>query len=116
MCAEQMVFLMSVIQHFSDVFNRKCTIRSVRAKSVADARSQSSTAYSAKERGIILKEVHPLSCLCVFLVLAFVSVFVSVFVSIILKEVRPLICLCVFLLLAFVSVFVSIFVSTMLNK
>ena len=31
--------------------------RSVRPKSVADARSQSSTAYSAKERGIILREV-----------------------------------------------------------
>lgn len=31
--------------------------RNVRAKSVADARSQSSTAYSAKERGIILKEI-----------------------------------------------------------
>ena len=39
--------------------------RSVRAKSVADARSQSSTAYTAKERGIILKEVPALfdSCL-----------------------------------------------------
>ena len=51
-----------MLNDFSDgcLQDAKYKSRSVRAKSVADARSQSSTAYTAKERGIILKEVPAL--------------------------------------------------------